>query len=132
MGQVMQENGSQIGRRGSARVADRRQRIRADLENKGVSPGSSELLAQRLERLRCEPGSDAYAAALEGAAAAFDASRGDAEVLEDRSRDIDEIQRLMQGFAGELLKLEEGLRTISAYVLRMHNKATRDGGGVLH
>jgi hypothetical protein len=132
MGQVMQENGSQIGRRGSARVADRRQRIRADLENKGVSPGFSEPLAQRLERLRSEPGSETYAAALEGAAAAYDAYRGDAELLDDRSSDIEEIQRLMQGFAGELLKLEEGLRTISAYVLRMHSRASRDGGGVLH
>ena len=128
----MQENDSQIGRRGSTRVAGRRQRIRADLENKGVSPGVSDRLARRLERLRSEPGSDAYAAALEGAAAAYDASRGDAELLEDRSCDIEEIQRLMQGFAGELLKLEEGLRIISAYVLRMHNRASRDGGGVLH
>jgi hypothetical protein len=128
----MQQKGGQIGRRGSTRVAGRRQRIRADLESKGVSPVFSERLARRLEGLRSEPGSDAYAAALEGAAAAYDASRGDAELLEDRSSDIEEIQRLMQGFAGELLKLEEGLGIISAYVLRMHNRATRDGGGVLH
>ncbi len=128
----MRQNSGQIGRRGSTRVAGRRQRIRTDLENKGVSPGFSEPLAQRLERLRCEPGSDTYAAALEGAAAAYDASLGDAELLEDRSSDIEEIQRLMQGFAGELLKLEEGLGIISAYVLRMHNRASRDGGGVLH
>lgn len=127
----MRQNGSQIGRRGSTRAVGRRQRIRADLENKGVSPVFSEPLAQRLERLRSEPGSDAYAAALEGAAAAYDAYRGDAELLEDRSRDIEEIQRLMQGFAGELLKLEEGLRIISAYVMRMHHKATRNGGRVL-
>jgi hypothetical protein len=127
----MRQNGSQIGRRGSTRAAGRRQRIRTDLENRGVSPVFSEPLAQRLERLRSEPGSDTYAAALEGAAAAYDAYRGDAELLEERSRDIEEIQRLMQGFAGELLKLEEGLRIISAYVMRMHSKATRDGGGVL-
>jgi hypothetical protein len=38
----------------------------------------------------------------------------------------------MQGFAGELQKLEEGLRMISAYVLRMRNRATRDGGEALH
>ena len=128
----MRQNSGQIGRGGATRAAGRRQRIRADLENKGVSPGFSEPLAQRLERLRSEPGSETYAAALEGAAAAYDASRGDAELLEDRSSDIEEIQRLMQGFAGELLKLEEGLRIISAYALRMHNRASRDGGGVLH
>jgi len=97
-----------------------------------VSPGFSEPLAQRLERLRSEPGSATYSAALEGAAAAYDAYRGDAELLEDRSRDVEEIQRLMQGFAGELLKLEEGLRIISAYVSRMHNRASREGSEVLH
>jgi len=128
----MQENDSQVGRRGSTPAAGRRQRIRTDLENKGVNPGFSERLAQRLERLRSEPGSDAYTAALEGAAAAYDAQRGDAELLEDRSRDVEEIQRLMQGFAGELLKLEEGLRMISAYVLRMHNRASREGSEALH
>jgi hypothetical protein len=129
---MMRENGGQIGRRGSTRVAGRRQRIRADLEKRGVSPGFSEPLAQRLERLRREPGSETYAAALEGAAAAYDAYRGDAELLEDRSRDIEEIQRLMQGFASELQKLEEGLRIISTYVLRMRTRATRDGGGAFH
>jgi hypothetical protein len=129
---MMRQNSGQIDRRGAARVAGRRQRIRTDLESKGVSPGFSGPLARRLERLRSEPGSETYAAALEGAAAAYDAYRGDPELLEDRSRDIEEIQRLMQGFAGELLKLEEGLRIISAYVLRMHDKATRDGDGVLH
>jgi hypothetical protein len=128
----MQEKGGQIGRRRSTRAAGRRRRIRTDLESMGVGPELSERLAQRLERLRPEPGSDVYAAALEGAAAAYDASRGDAELLEDRSSDIEEIQRLMQGFASELLKLEEGLRIISAYVLRMHNRASRDGGGILH
>jgi hypothetical protein len=128
----MQEKGGQINRRESAPVAGRRERLRADLEGKGVSPGFSERLARRLERLRCEPGSDGYAAALEGAAAAYDAYRGEAERLEDRMRDVEEIQRLMQGFSGELLKLDEGLRILSAYVLRMHNRATRDSGGILH
>ena len=113
-------------------MAGIRERIRADLENRGVSPGLSEALAQRLERLRREPGSETYSAALEGAAAAYDACQGDAELLEDRSRDIEEIQRLMQGFAGELRKLEEGLRIISAYVLRMRNRATRDCDGAFH
>jgi hypothetical protein len=128
----MRQNGSQIGRRGSTPAAGRRERIRADLENRGVSPGFAEPLAQRLERLRSEPGSETYAAAVEGAAAAYDAYRGDAELMEDRSRDVEEIQRLMEGFADELLKLEEGLRIISTFVQRMHNRATRDEAGVLH
>jgi hypothetical protein len=128
----MRQNARQIGRRGSTRALGRRERIRADLEDRGVSPGFSESLAQRLERLRSEPGSDAYSAALEGAAAAYDAYRDGADLLEDRSRDVEEIQRLMQGFAGELVKLEEGLRIISAYVSRMQDTAGPDGSEVLH
>ncbi len=65
-------------------------------------------------------------------AAAYQVYREDCEALADSSRDIDEIQRLMQGFAGELRKLEEGLRIVSAYVLRMHNKACGERGRVLH
>ncbi len=92
----------------------------------------SEPVAERLAAVALDLSSSEYAAALEGVAAAYDVYREDCEALAHSSRDIDEIQRLMQGFAGELLKLEEGLRIISAYVLRMHNRASRDGGGVLH
>ncbi len=63
---------------------------------------------------------------------AYEVYREDCEALAHSSRDIDEIQRLMQGFAGELRKLEEGLRIVSAYVLRMHSKASRERRGLLH
>lgn len=47
-------------------------------------------------------------------------------------RDVEEIQRLMRGFAGELRKLEEGLRILNAYVTRMRSRADTDGPHTLH
>lgn len=106
--------------------------IQRDLESLGVSSAFSLAVAERISVLANELDSETYAAVLDGVAVAFDAYRGDCEAIEDRARDIDEIQRLMKGFAGELRKLEEGLQIVSAYVLRMHNKATGERGRVLH
>ena len=75
---------------------------------------------------------DAYFGVLDGVALAFDAHRRDCETFSDRSSDLDEIERLMKGFADELRKLEEGLRIVSAYVTRMHSKADHSRGRLLH
>ncbi len=106
--------------------------IRRDLEKLGVSPAFSEPVADRIAAARAELDAESYAAVLDGVAVAFDAHRVDCEALERSSRDLDEIQRLMQGFAGELRKLEEGLRVVSAYVLRMHSKAKGERDRTLH
>jgi hypothetical protein len=108
------------------------ERIRQDLESLGVSRGFSAPVAERIAGLDGELDDHTYSAILDGVAVAFDAHRGDCQAIEDRSRDLDEIQRLMHGFAGELRKLEEGLRIVSAYVLRMHSKAKGDTGRTLH
>ena len=106
--------------------------IRKDLEVRGVDAETSALLATRLE-LELEPLSAAeYNAALDGVAATCDVCQADADCLERYGHDVDEIQRLMQGFAGELRKLEEGLRIVSAYVLRMHDKASQSSGRLVH
>jgi hypothetical protein len=97
-----------------------------------VSSAFSEAVAERISILASELDRETYSAVLDGVAVAFDAHRGDCETIEERARDIDEIQRLMKGFAGELRKLEEGLRIVSAYVLRMHSKARGERGRVLH
>jgi len=108
------------------------EQIRRDLESLGVSSGFSGPVAERISSLAGDLDAETYSAVLDGVAVAFDAHRGDCQEIEDRARDLDEIQRLMQGFAGELRKLEEGLRIVSAYVLRMHSKATGERGRLLH
>jgi hypothetical protein len=109
-----------------------RERICRDLESLGVSRGFSAPVAERIAGLAGELDDHTYSAILDGVVVAFDAHRSDCEAIEGRSRDLDEIQRLMHGFAGELRKLEEGLRIVSAYVLRMHSKAKGEPGRTLH
>ena len=109
-----------------------RSRIRADLENRGVARDLSQPMATRLAPLLKAVSSRAYGAALDAAAAAVAVARVDGDLERDRVSDVAEIQRLMLGFTDELRKLEEGLRILSAFVLRMRTRAGLDGDGVLH
>ncbi len=92
----------------------------------------SQPMATRLAPLLKTVSSRAYGAALDAAAAAVDVARVDDDGGPDRASDVAEIQRLMLGFTDELRKLEEGLRILSAFVLRMRTRAGLDGDGVLH
>ena len=97
--------------------------LACELEARGVAAEFAVPVAERLaegDELRGRR----LDAVLEGVSAAYAAHQLDYEVLKESARNIDEIQRLMAGFAGELRKLEEGLRVVSAYVLRMHDKAS--------
>ncbi len=116
---------------GPGRGAARR-RIRADLEERGVARELSLPMAARLAPLLKAVPTRAYGAALDAAAAAVHVARVDDDPGPDRAGDIAEIQRLMLGFTDELRKLEEGLRILSAFVLRMRTRAGLDGDGVLH
>ncbi len=48
------------------------------------------------------------------------------------SEELDELQRLMAGFAGELRKLEEALRILDAYLARMRTQTGSSKGHTLH
>ncbi len=97
--------------------------LASELEARGVATEFAVPVAERLaegDELRGRR----LDAVLEGVTAAYAAHQLDYQVLKESARNIGEIQRLMAGFAGELRKLEEGLRMVSAYVLRMHDKAS--------
>ncbi len=123
--------GKGVGRRTSAIVAQsgrRRSRIRADLESKGVAPEFSQPVADRLADIAPDFSSGEYEAVLDGVAAAYGVHQRDF----DSASDVNEIQRLMDGFTGELRKLEEGLQILSAYVHRMRTRTTRGNAATLH
>jgi hypothetical protein len=123
--------GKGAGRRTSvvvARNASRRSRIRADLESKGVAPEFSRPVADRLADIAPDFSSGEYAAVLDGVAAAYGVHQRDL----DAAVDVNEIQHLMDGFTGELRKLEEGLQILSAYVHRMRTRVTRSHTATLH
>ena len=130
----MQDDGSRGPMRPLGTGARPRQRVRADLERRGVPESFAEPLAERLAELSNQLSASEYHAALIATAATCEVLHSDAGQLEidNRARDVHEIQRLMQGFAGELRKLEEGLGVLSAYLVRLRSTAEGDPGGVVH
>ena len=126
----MQDDGS--GERPFGTGARPRQRIRADLERRGVADGFSEAFADRLAEIAGQLSASEYHAALLAMAAAFEVCHGESEGFESRCRDVREIQRLMQGFAGEMRKLEESLGIVSAYLVRLRATANGESGGSVH
>jgi len=104
-------------------------RIREDLEGRGVSPQFSDSVASRLAKIADDLGAAEYEAVLEGVAAAYGVHSED----ESRGARVEtrEIHRLVQDFAVELKKLDEGLRILSAYLLRIRERTKRPNEGRL-
>ena len=120
-----------LGQSGSQPEMRAATQLASELEARGVAAEFAAPVAERLaqgDELRGRR----LDAVLAGVTAAYAAHQLDYEVLEESARNIDEIERLMAGFAGELRKLEEGLRVVSAYVLRMHDKASSAVGKRVH
>jgi hypothetical protein len=126
---------------GDARISAgaKQRRLRADLERRGLASELVQPLATRLAPLLDSVSTRAYGAALDAATAAAEVARegvgaesAPASGEADRAGDVAEIQRLMLGFTDELRKLEEGLRILSAFVVRMRTRAGFDTDGVLH
>ena len=97
------------------------ERIRRDLEQRGVAPDFSRSVSDRLEPFTEELSIDAYEAILSGVAMAYGVHRrgpGPPAVA-----DFDSMQRLMSDFADELHKLDEALEMLAAYVVRLRTEA---------
>ncbi len=97
-------------------------KIRQDLEKLGVAPEFSRPVSGRLERFSADLSRDTYDAVISGVALAYGVQRKGLQGVKESSRDLDEMQRLMGGFASELRKLDEALRTLAAYVARMRRQ----------
>ena len=128
----MRDDGSRGGGRDDVRVIRSRSRIQGDLEEQGVGQDFSEPVAQLLETATRGFSAARYDAVLMGVAAAYAVYQHESDGLETARRDVAEIQGLMRGFADELRKVEESLRIVSAFVLRMHSKASQDPSGFVH
>ena len=102
----------------------RHARIRADLERRGLAPEFSRAFAERLAPLSQGLSPEAYAAALDAVALAWRGRAGgpDAAQVPRGAGELNELQRLMTGFVGELRKLEEALRILDAYLVRMRTQ----------
>ena len=77
------------------RASERRGRIRADLESKGIAPEFSEPVANHLVDIAPDFASAEYGAVLDGVAAAYGVHRRECGAADD----VKEIRRLMLHFA---------------------------------
>lgn len=112
----------------AAPAADLGQRVQRDLEARGVSKALSKPLAARIAGRVAELDDDAYTVFLDGCVAAQGAA-GQAPVAEAGAA---EIQRLVRDFAIELKKLDEGLKLLSAYLVRIRDRTGRDSRRIVH
>jgi hypothetical protein len=101
----------------ASKTADR---IRIDLEDRGVPGNFSRPLAERLAS--CDLSSEAYEGFLTGAAVAYTVHEEGLVGLKKTAGDLGEIQRLMTSFSTELRKLDEALEVLAAYVVRMRTQ----------
>lgn len=106
--------------------------VRSDLEERGVAPEFSRSVAERLTPVVADLREEAYGLVLQAVAASYGVHHDDLRTLGQRAGDVDHLQRLMRGFAGELRKLEEALRILNAYVTRMRSRAVGRSPRTLH
>jgi hypothetical protein len=97
-------------------------RIRADLEQRGVAREFSQTVSDHLEPFTDDLAPEAYEAVLSGVAIAWSARHGTPAGAPPSRAELDEMQRLMGEFAGELRKLDEALELLAAYLTRMRTQ----------
>lgn len=107
------------------------ERIRSDLERRGLAPELSQSLSRRLAPVAGELSRDAYEAMLGGVSLAYGARGAQVPDLNRTARDLEEVQQLLCDFSTELRKLDEALEVLSAYALRLRAHA-EEGGRVLN
>ena len=102
-------------------------RVQRDLLARGVASALARPLAARIAPRAARLSDEDYTLFLDGVAAAHGGE--DAHASESGAV---ELQRLMQDFAAELKKLDEGLRLLSAYLLRIRDRTRREPSRTLH
>ena len=116
----------------SEKASRRRDRIRADLERRGVATDFSEVLAVQLEHRLAGLETVAYEPLLDGAAAAYGIQCETRDGWSRNLRELKEVERLMGAFAGELTKLDEVLEVLTAYLRRLHSSSPQRAIRTLH
>jgi len=97
--------------------------LRGELERLGLAPAEAGPLAERLARLSRELTEREYRALLEGVALGQRAVRAPAR--------SPELSRMLEDFACELQKLDEGLRLLTAFLSRLREQ-TLEPATTLH
>jgi hypothetical protein len=109
-----------------------RDRLRRDLEARGVDPLFADAVLTRVALVSSEASEPSWEAIVEGVEVAYRVHRNGQESLRRSLRDLSELSRLVEDFGGELKKLDEGLKMLAAYLSRMRKQVCSEGRQILH
>ena len=105
-------------------TADRADSLRGELERLGLAPGDAAPLAERLVGLSRDLRERELRALREGMALGRRAAR--------QRECSPELQRMLEDFAAELQKLDEGLRLLTAFLARLREQTEFSPTRTLH
>jgi hypothetical protein len=112
--------------------AEVRDRLRRDLEARGVDPLFADAVLTRVALVSSDASEPSWEAIVEGVEVAYRVHRNGQESLRRSLRDLSELSRLVDDFGGELKKLDEGLKMLTAYLSRMRKQVCSEGRQILH
>lgn len=109
-----------------------RERIEGDLRRRGVDPPFAARVLPFLDALPSQLSPEQYEGVLAGVQVAFAAHREAGQELRRSTRRLTDVERILPVFAAELKRLEEALKVLNAFVLRLQPRDTTDSDSVLH
>ena len=109
----------------SRRPARAAEDLRGELERLGLAPAEAGDLAEQLLGLASALPAREVRALLDGVALGRLSGRA-------ASRRTPELHRMLEDFASELKKLDEGLRVLTAYLSRLRDHTAVEPGRTLH
>ena len=126
------QDGSSAALDGVEAGAEVRDRLRRDLEARGVDPLFADAVLTRVALVSSDASELSWEAIVEGVEVAYRVHRNGQESLRRSLRDLSELSRLVDDFGGELKKLDEGLKMLAAYLSRMRKQVCSEGRQILH
>jgi hypothetical protein len=96
--------------------------IRGELERRGVGDGFARAVSEQLEPFASELSAEHVEAVIAGVTLAWGVHRRSVESFRRTATDLEEVQRLLSNFAGELHKLDEALEMLAAYAARLRTQ----------
>ena len=108
------------------------EQISADLQARGVAADVAGALAEGVAPQIEGQGREGYAMALDNVALGFRAHGAVRKHPPQAATELQEIERLMTSFAGELSKLDEVLEVLAAYLRRMRTVLPTNSSTILH
>jgi hypothetical protein len=124
-----------MGRKASvsqAQGAVPRSDIRGELARRGVGEGFARAVSEQLEPFAAELPPEHVEAVIAGVTLAWGVHRRSVEAFRRTATDLDEVQRLLSSFAGELHKLDEALEMLAAYAARLRTQTRAAPTRTLH